>query len=170
MKIDLPYLTCDRGRLYVRARKWPRKIRLREKPGTDPFLDEYRNAITQLEREAAPSNAVAPGSFWWLCRQYYNSSEYKELAGRTRHVRRQILEREFATVGDRPYRQLQAKHIRRMRDAAHDRGPEAANNLLKALRSIFKWAVDVGLVERNPARDVRLVKSRSGGLSHLDRR
>ncbi|MBS0237755.1 MAG: tyrosine-type recombinase/integrase [Proteobacteria bacterium] len=43
-------------------------------------------------------------------------------------------------------------------------GPDAANNMLKAVRGVFKWAIENELVENNPARDVSRIKTRVGGF------
>lgn len=66
---------------------------------------------------------------------------------RTQHVRRLILDKlcEAGTEGDkkpygeRPVAEIEARHIRAIRDENADR-PEAANGILKALRQVFAYA------------------------------
>lgn len=53
--------------------------------------------------------------------------------------------------------------MRKLRDAKADT-PEAANNLVKALRQVFKWAVEADLIDINPAKDVPLIKTYSQGF------
>jgi integrase len=43
-------------------------------------------------------------------------------------------------------------------------GPDAANNMIKAVRAVFKWAIEEELAETNPARDVSRLKTRVGGF------
>jgi integrase len=68
--------------------------------------------------------------------------------------------------GDCPLSRFDAKAVRILRDRRADR-PEAANNRVRRLRRIFKWAVDSDIegVTVNPARDVPLLRPvRAGGF------
>jgi integrase len=153
-------------RVYVRRKGQP-KVRLRERPGTSEFLEEYRQAIcdrAEAPEESTPSfQRAAKGSLRWLCEQYYGSAEYKQLEPRTRHVRRLILDPLCQRDGDKPYALLEPRHIRKRRDekAAY---PEAANGLIKALRQVFNFAVENDIADRNPARDVPYLRSASEGF------
>ena len=90
---------------------------------------------------------------------------FKKLDPRTQHVRRQILDRfcQHKNDGDKPFALLLPRHIRSRRDEMVDR-PEAANGLIKALRQLFKFAVDYDHHDRNPAKDVDYFKSKGDGL------
>jgi site-specific recombinase XerD len=50
--------------------------------------------------------------------------------------------------------------VRKFRDEKAEL-PEAANGRLKAVRQVFKWAVEAGHAERNPAADVPYIKTGS---------
>ncbi|MFC6638965.1 site-specific integrase [Sulfitobacter sediminilitoris] len=50
-----------------------------------------------------------------------------------------------------------------MRDEMANR-PEAANGFVKALRHIYAFAVEYGLAQRNPARDVPHFKAKGNGF------
>jgi len=58
---------------------------------------------------------------------------------------------------------MEGKHVRQLRDEKADR-PEAANARVKALRQLFAWAIDVGLANHNPARDVPYIRTGSEGF------
>jgi integrase len=159
VKIDLPYLTRDRGRFYVRARKWRRKIRIKREPGSAEFFEAYHAAVEELESERrGESGETDPASLSWLVRRYYASSEFRGLAESTQYVRRGILDRLLAREGAKPFARMEPKHLRARRDAMSER-PEAANAMLKALRAVFAWGLNAGHVERNPTRDVPLLRS-----------
>src|SRR5690606_28688885 len=164
--IKLKYLKeeVDRyGNVRLYFRRNGRKIRLRQTPGTDAFMAEYRAALEgQAAKAAAEQSPATPRSLRWLIERYYQSSDFKELDARTRRVRRGILDgicaERFANEprhGDKPYAFMEPRHVRHIRDARAD-APEAANARVKALRQVFKWAADdtVKLAEKNPARDV----------------
>ena len=165
MKVDLPYIRGDRDRhgnwrIYVRHKGL--SIRIRAKRDTPEFLDEYRAALAALEHAPAVRGAV-PKTLGWLIEKYYGSPEFKkELSARTQRVRRGILDALVEEHGDKPFI-MKPKHVRKLRDAkAH--APEAANALVKALRQVFKWAVEAEHVDSNPAKDVPLIKTRSQGF------
>ena len=161
VKIDLRHIRSDRDRhgnerIYVRV-PGRKQVRLRQKPGTPEFLAEYQAALAKANM-VVPT--AAPDSLTWLCQHYFASAEYRQLSERTRHVRRLILDKLLIEHGAKPYARLERRHVRELRDARAER-PEAANSIVKALRQVFKWAIDAGHVEHNPARDVPLLRSRN---------
>jgi integrase len=153
-------------RIYVRKRGMT-KARLRSKPGTPEFLEEYRSALAGnllVSGNRKPGSvAAAKGTLRWLCQQYYQSAEYKGLEDRTKHVRKLILEGICERDGDKPYALMEARHVRRRRDEKAEL-PEAANSLIKALRQVFTFAVSNDLASRNPAKDVPYLRSGSEGF------
>ncbi len=170
---ELTYLVEDADRhgnvrLYVKKRG-VKKIRLTAEPGTPEFMAEYRAAFSRVTgAEAAPeSKRIGADSLRWLCQQYYASADFKSLAERTRHVRKLRLDAVCdVTLGEKPngmlpYAMLEKRHIRRMRDAKADT-PESANDDVKALRQLFKWAADV-YDAQNPAKEVPYLKGKAGG-------
>jgi len=48
---------------------------------------------------------------------------------------------------------LLPRHVRAWRDERYET-PEAANSLIKALRQVFRFAVEYELADKNPAADV----------------
>src|SRR5262245_17337979 len=115
------------------------------------------------------------GTFRWLCIEHVKSTAFKQLDPRTQHETRLIVEKMFQEpiapgvkelFGDCPLSRFDAKAVRILRDRRADR-PEAANNRVRRLRRIFKWAVDSDIegVTVNPARDVPLLRPvRAGGF------
>ena len=51
---------------------------------------------------------------------------------------------------------MQAKHVRMLRDELADR-PGAARNRLKALRAVFRWAIEADEAPHDPTRDVKAI-------------
>jgi hypothetical protein len=165
MKVELPYIREDRDRhgnwrIYVRRNG--RSIRIDAKRNTPEFLDAYRAALAALEH--APNARVAePTTLRWLIEKYYASPEFrKELSDRTQYVRRGILDALVGEHGDKPFF-MKPKHVRKLRDAKADT-PEAANALVKALRQVFKWAVEADHLDNNPAKEVPYIETGSQGF------
>jgi len=167
MKVDLPYIREDRDRhgnwrIYVRRKG--RSIRIDAKRDTPEFLDAYRAALATLENTPrGATHSAEPNTFSWLIENYYSSPEFRrELGDRTRYVRRGILDALVQEHGDKPFI-VKPKHVRKLRDAKTD-APEAANALVKALRQVFKWAVEAEHTDSNPAKEVPYIKTGSQGF------
>jgi len=89
----------------------------------------------------------------WLCTKYYSTAEYKSLGTGTRKGRKSSLERFCKKHGGKGYKNIKTPHFRAIRDKMTDR-PEAWNNLRKALRQVFKYAVEYNHLETSPMNDV----------------
>jgi integrase len=100
----------------------------------------------------------------WLCEQYYQSADFRRLEARTQQVRRLILEGLCKSrAGPLPGNKLTPLSILKWRDAKCDR-PEAANALIKSLRQLYGFAVEYRHCTKNPAKEVRYLKSASEGF------
>lgn len=144
-----------------RAAGGPR-IPLRGPEGSPEFFADYQAALAgDLQPAATPGAQARRGTVAWLALQYYCSSEYRQLQAATRKNRRAILTRfcdwrpapERPPVAERPYATLRPAHLRVIRDSRAET-PAAANNMLKAVRSLYAFAVRYDLAETNPATGV----------------
>lgn len=151
-------------RIYFRRPGQP-KVRLKGIPWTPDFMEEYGRAVAGEHnlRKSEGLHRTAPGSLKWLFEQYYQSAEFKQLEGQTRKVRRSILDKVAEKAGSLPFARLEARHVRKWRDAKAET-PEAANGLVKALRQVFSFAVETELADRNPAKDVPYLRSGGQGF------
>ena len=177
--VEYPYICKDRDRhgnvRYYYRRKGQRKIRLQGLPGTSEFQASYdaaRRRATATPSQDAPRRPT-PGTFRWLCTQYFASTDFRQLDPTTQATRRRILEsvchepiapgaREI--FADFPLGRMSRKAIRLLRDRKAGL-PWAANGRIKTIRRLFKWALDEDVpgVTDNPARDVSYLKGRQGG-------
>jgi len=145
------------------------KVRLREEPGSAAFLTEYRRAASGETPTPSKTATLLPrpgmDTLAWLFERYFESAEFKSLNPSTQRTRRLILGHVADDDGSKPYRMMETKHVRRMRDLKAEK-PEAANGRVKALRAVFSWAVQPGveLATHNPARDVPYIESKSDGF------
>lgn len=164
MRLDLPYLVEDvdrHGNVRVYVRRHRKKTRLRSRPGTDAFLEEYRAAVKAQPARTAPPGA--PGSLGQLVLDYYQSAGFRRLDARTQRVRRLILDKVCGEAGELPYRQMEPRHVRELRDEKID-APEAGNSIVKALRQVFAWAIEADRAAANPAREVPYIRTGSEGF------
>jgi integrase len=164
---------------YFRKRGAATKIRLRGKPGDAEFMAAYQACLAGEPLPQAPVKAqirpVIPitdrKSLRWLVAQYLTSPQFLRLDEKTRRPRRRILEKicelpisdtNRRKIGDAPFEEMTSKAVRRIRDRKAET-PGAANDYLKALKSVFTWAVDEEFAPHNPARDVSVIKVTTTG-------
>lgn len=190
MQIELRHVYEDLDRhgnvrIYFWRGKGHRKIRIRENPGTKLFRDAYdaAAALDTLIKPQSPEETAGlaphskltlpkPNTYRWLCTRYMaECAEYLQCDPLTRRTRQQILESTFdeptapgasSTFADVPLDQLTLQALYVLRDRKLDL-PGAANNRVKALRQVFKWAVapNVQIVKVNLARDIQLFKPKT---------
>jgi integrase/recombinase XerD len=144
-------------RLYFRRRGEP-KTRL---PGSEEFMAAYQEALGRSSTTKAIQRLNA-GSFGYLCRQYFISQTFKALDESTRKWRRRALDEIALEHGDKPIAKMQAKHVRQLRDEKADK-PGAARNRLKALRALFRWAMDNDHAPHDPTRDIKPIPHHTDG-------
>jgi integrase len=166
-RIRLKYMTADidrhgNVRHYFRRNGEP-KIRLPGLPGSQEFMTAYKAAMRgdTVQNNAAIAKGT-PGSFKSLCERYYVSQEWKSLDTTTQRRRRSFFDKICARHGGKPFKLLERRHVIDIRDE-FTATPHAANNLIKALKGLFKWATDAGHLERNLMLEVRKMKTPAGG-------
>ena len=135
-------------RLYFR-RRGQQKIRLRGLPGSEEFMAAYRAALSGTEEVKRQYQRTTKGSFGYVCQRYFASATFKALDVSTQAWRRRALNAICERHGDKPVSLMRAKHVRMLRDEKADL-PGAARNRLKALRALFRWAVEEGEAPHDP--------------------
>lgn len=171
MHFDLQHVTVRENkdgtlRYYFRRRGQP-VVRLLGEPHTPEFMEAY-----QRELNHAPASVHAlEGSFAWAADQYMDSTAFAGLSAATQTARRRIIltiMREpiapghKETFGDERFARIGQKHIRVLRDRKSE-NPNAANERLKVLSQIFRFAQDEQMREDNPVRDIRRLNAKSEG-------
>jgi hypothetical protein len=182
VKFDLPFLSLEpdrhgNERLYVR--RAGRRIRIKEKPGTQAFANAYAAALEALAQPAPtdgrPSPMTAPkGTLGWLAAKYYASDEFGSLDPQSQITRRRVIDSclnephsddDPDPLRNCPLQFVTSKKIKRLRDLKAKEGkPGAANNRKKYLSSMFGWAIEAEYMKSNPARDVRRKKYATNGF------
>lgn len=160
------------GRLYFQRHRRGRKVRIKADRDAPEFFAEYQRLLTEHQPAVtALSRHPQAGTWRWLCVEYFKSPAYKRLDPRTQRVRRGVLEHTF----DEPVRpgaemtfaavrvvDLTTKALRVLRDRKAGL-PEAGNNRVKAIRAVFRWAMEEEHVITNPARDLTRIRTDGSG-------
>ncbi|WP_375782855.1 tyrosine-type recombinase/integrase [Bradyrhizobium sp. Pha-3] len=161
-----------------------RKVRLREKPDTPEFLEEFAAAragrpyLRKGEQpKAPPPPKVVERSLRWLIQKYYKESlEFRAYDEDTKSVRRNILkalcnepvsDTDQREVGDLPCDIPEDKIIVLVKRKA-ETSINSANARLKAIRKLSEWAVaeKPPLMVRNVAKGIDLLKAPKTGGHH----
>lgn len=171
-KIELPYVQAfrdrhGRTRHYFRRRGFARTA-LPGTPGSAEFMAAYAE---QIERTGDPLAAarlagmarVQPRSINALIIEYYRSAEFRELRDSTRRAYRGQLERFRTAHGAKGATSLQSHHLEAIFLGMADR-PEAAVNLRKRLRRVFRLAVRLGWRQDNPVTETEVARKRDRGI------
>lgn len=169
--VRLKHLWTDRDRhgnqrFYVAVPGRP-KVRLRAVFGTDAFMAAYAAAV------AAPPEPIAkvdPRALDWLVQRYLQSLDFKRrLKPATQAWRRRLLENLCASGtpggtrrGALPFALIEPKHIRAL-IAERAGTPHEADKLLKSLRRLYAFALEMDYVKVNPALAVRYLRERIKG-------
>ena len=164
MKVEIKHVDHwkdrhGKERFYFRKRQ-AQRIPLRGPLGSPEFWEDYTNAMNGVTEVKKTFKRAQPESMRWLVEQYYQSSAFKEIGDGYRRTRRGILDKFCEEHGHKRYAKLEVQHLKKMRDKLFDR-PGTANNLIKALRQVFKHAVGYGYLNSNPAANVEKLKSRN---------
>lgn len=168
IKTRLRYCVYDpdpRGnhRYYVRV-PGRKKIRIRERfedengDITPEFMTAYWAARSETTPAAKPPRE---DTFNWLVDRFYRSEAFAELNPATQKMRRGILDRFCQTAGDLPFAKFRKADVLRSRDKRRGT-PGAADNLIKALRRLFNWAMVEELATSNPTIGVARIHKSDG--------
>ncbi len=147
---------------YFRRGHGPR-TRIHAPFDTKEFWVEYFAALEGNTRGA--KRKAATGTLRWALDLYRRGGEWAQLAPATRRQRENIYINVLKTAGDSPLRDVGPEAIRNGRDRRADH-PAAANNFLKALRPFFAWALESGIIDRDPTEHVKALRlKRSEGFA-----
>jgi integrase len=151
-------------RRYVRV-PGRKKVPLPGAPGAAAFMAAYQAALDDEEPplEIAASR-TKPGTVNAAVVAYYGSVDFINLAQGTQRTRRNILERFRREHGDRRIALLQRRHIADMVAAKAAKTPAAAQGFLKTIRALTRFCQGIGIIDDDPAAEVKSVKLRSAGI------
>lgn len=153
------------GKTRLRFRKGLYSTYIHSPLDTAEFWQEYQAALAGVKAASQHIGATRhkPGSIAALALAYYQSPEFVGLRASTKSVRRGIIDRFVRKAGPDPVRMLERKHVKAI-IGGMVATPHAANNLLKALRLLLAFAVDIELIERNPALGIKGIRAETKGF------
>jgi integrase len=169
MKMKLPpYVQafCDRHghpRYYFRRAGFPR-IPLPGLPYSPAFMAAHAEALTSgLSRANVGTSRITPGTMNALVIAYFNSPPFHQLSKTTQTTYRGILEAFITKHGEKRVATLERQHIAHMMNL-RAATPSAANNLLRMLRLVLKFAVHNGWRRSDPTIGLKPLRVRTSGF------
>jgi integrase len=150
------------GRTRVRLRKTGLPTAYpKAPPGSEEFWEEY---LAWNNAKPVAGERHAPGTFDDLIARFYSSVAWKNIPkDSTKATYRGELERFRAKYGKRMVATMSARAVNGLMEKMADT-PAAANNLLKRLRTLFDYAILLGMRKDNPAKAVRSVRAKGDGF------
>lgn len=162
-----PYLLRETNRhgstvWYVRRGNGPR-IRIRGEYGSKEFIEAYNAAIAGRQLNVSEPSKSSPESLAWLISRYRQSAVWTSLSMATRRQRENIFEHVIKSAGKFPYAKITRGDIAAGRDRRAST-PAAANNYLKTMRALFRWAAEADMISFDPTISVKSVRLSSDGF------
>lgn len=130
-------------------------------PGSAEFMEAYQAALSGIAPEV--TSRAKTGTFDSLISAYYSSADFRTLSASTQATYRGIIEGFRDKHGDKRVASIEGHHIRALIDGKADT-PSAANNLLRMLRMLMRFAMERGLRRDDPTSNIRKVRIRTTGF------
>lgn len=171
MSVKLPGLIRHKQRSgnwtwYVRVKgQKSKKIAIGVQPDHPEFIDRYTRArhgkLPEIPRD---EDKAIPQSLSWLIAKFEKSMQDRVQAGAmhpgTLKQRSAFYDRLRAPYGDKHMDMPRSKIIE-IRDSMIAT-PGAADNMVKAVRALYAWAIENGLVKSNPAAGIGKINRGTG--------
>jgi integrase len=150
-----PYLSREvtrHGKPVWYVRVDGKRTRLRAQYGTTEFEAQYRAALADGQKRER--GGASTGSLAWLIERYRETTAWASLSKATRRQRENIFRQVVRLAGAQPFARITRAAIVAGRDRrAHT--PAQARNFLDAMRGLFRWALEAGMVKVDPTVGVK---------------
>lgn len=147
---------------YFRRDKKEPRIRLPGAYGSPEFNRAYDAALAGKAATRKPEKPAARASLRWLVNKYYESGRFEQFRPNTQRNQRLMLESVCRTGGDLKIAEIEPADVR---DGLVDREatPRMAATFVSVMRSLFDYAMDIGLIEENPVGTIKARQTKTDG-------
>jgi integrase len=141
-----------------------KRVPLPGSPYSAEFEAAYREAMAGQPAPVTGGREILPGTFNALAVSFLTSARFSKRAPSTQSVYRNVIDRLRVEAGDNRVALLEPKHVVGMMAARADK-PESANLLRKVLRALMRHAIEIGMRQTDPTREVpRAIGNKSDGF------
>lgn len=162
-----PFVSMERSRhgrvrFYFRRGKGKR-VRLPDDLQSGEFKVAYEAALAGKDSQPVPRARVPSDTLQWLVERYMESGKWSNMAPATRKQKSLLFSDAIKKASNPAYRGITR---RTMQKAMDDRAktPALANNFLKAMRGLFRWAVKMEYVEVDPTDGIESFTYKTDGF------
>ncbi len=138
-------------------------VRLPGTPYSTAFMDAIEAALQGQERAPIGARSTKPGSVKAVWVAFKESADFRVLGVSTQATYRRWGDAFCEKNGDNSLAHLTRGAVQKMMDAKAAT-PAAANNLLRLLRMLSRFALDRNMLREDPTRGVRPLRYRSTGF------
>lgn len=128
-------------------------VRLHGEPGSVEFITKYAEVLAAT----APGQKRNPhdrGSLNWLLTEYRASAGFQRLAPKTRESYNRMLNY-LQPIGRFRVADIERRHIQAIRREQFAGRPRTSDEFAKVASIVFGFAVDQGVIDRNPAEKLK---------------
>lgn len=146
-----------KGHVYIYFRRGNFYQRIDAHPNSSAFAQRY----AELLATSSPTRStLTEGTLGWLMASFKGSPRFKALAEHTQWTYAKHFDR-MASLSHFRVDEIKRRHVRAMRDQLGHQ-PRTADAFVTACGSLFKHAIDLDLIEINPAHNIsRLANSQA---------
>lgn len=154
------------GRMRFYYRRGGTRFPLPGRPGEVEFMTAYADAAAQFATPKQSGSRAAPGTIDAVAEAYLSSSEYKSLTDMTRRTYRSTIDRFRDLHGTSRLSQIQRKHVKAIISKWYDaHGAASANKLLKMIRLLIRYSVELGLRTDDPTLGIKQIRPDGDGFA-----
>lgn len=162
-----PFVQVEKSRhgklVFCFRKNGGKRTRLPDSFPSEEFHRAYQTLLAEANQPKRTKSTTKAGTLTWLVERWRESSDWLRTSPATKKQRSNILGPILARNGDLSFVELSARHIREGRESRMAT-PFAANNFLKVMRALFRWAKEAGHVSRNPALEVPFLSGKTDGF------
>jgi integrase/recombinase XerD len=153
-------------------RKGHKKITIRGRPGSEQFMEHYHALVAQTGGEVvaeAGASRTKAGTIDAFVTRYYGLDRFKkELSEVSRKMRRREIDnfRDFLTPSGRRYgdNRLMMMQAKQIDDFCEGKSDSIITDRIKALRHLFKFAIEQGEMKIDPTLAIKRKKDKGMGF------
>jgi integrase len=160
--IRLKYVHAFRDRL-GRMRYYFRRHGIRTAlpglPGSSEFMAAYGAQVSKTPETVIPRSTATSGTFAALAIRYYGSPQYQSLSATSRANYRRVIDGFREEHGHRHVKQMTREHVDIIIGKMANK-PGAGIILLKRVRTLVRYALGLGWIDRDPTAGARAYRSK----------
>ncbi len=164
IRLNYVHAFADRyGRRRYYFRRRGKRTPLPGEPGSRVFMEAYAAALDESgpTRHSRRRQPPAAGTFAALATLYFHSPNFGKLSPTTKGNYRRIIDGFLAEHGHGRVDQFRRQHVDKIIGRMADR-PGAAITLLKRIRTLVRFAIEIGWIASDPTAGVdRTTRPRS---------